>query len=200
MCSLYLISVSVRAEYETNVFGLIHLTQLFLPLIRQSRFAPHMNRIVITSSSLGLATKAGGAVYSSTKHATEAIGDGFRIELSSWGIDVVMVEPGSHATPFHEKADQTQNSNMERARKEAVERCGNDVLARYEKMSKDGYSPPPSPSKQPPAVVVDAIVTGLLAKYAPARIKCGIDSAMGAIIGAFPVYFQDKMMGQGYYK
>ena len=188
----------VRAEYETNVFGLIRLTQLFLPLLRHSRFPAHVNRIVITSSSLGSATKAGGAVYSSTKHATEAIGDGFRIELSAWSIDVVMVEPGSHATPFHTKADESQASNMERARKETVQRCGEDVLAKYEKMSKNGYSPPPSESKQPLGVVVDAIVTGLLARYAPARIKCGIDSAMGGVLGAFPTFIVDRVMGQGY--
>ena len=187
-----------RQEYETNVFGLIHLTQLFLPLLRAANLPPHTARIVIVSSSLGTATIAGGATYSSTKHAVEAIGDGFRMELAAWKIGVCMVEPGSHATPFHPKADATQAQNMERAHKEAMQRCGQEVLAKYQQMSKRAWAPPPSPAKQPIGVVVDAIVTGLLAKYAPDRIKAGMDSAMGGVMGAFPAFMVDKFMGKGY--
>ena len=189
---------TVRSEYEANVYSIIHLTQLFLPLLRQARFPPHTSRVVITSSSLGSATIAGGAVYSSTKHAVEALGDGFRMELTPWAIDVVLVEPGSHATPFHPKADARQEESLKRARVEAVGRCGEEVMARYEKAGKEGYSPPPSEAKQPIGVVIDAIVTGLLAKYAPARIKCGMDSAMGGVLGLFPAFVNDKVMGKGY--
>jgi NAD(P)-dependent dehydrogenase (short-subunit alcohol dehydrogenase family) len=187
-----------RLEYETNVFGLIHLTQLFLPLLRSAHYPPHTSRIVIVSSSRGTSTIAGGATYSSTKHAVEAVGDGFRMELSAWKIGVVLVEPGSHATPFHPKADATNAQNLDRAKTEAMQRCGQEVLAKYQAMSKRAYSPPPSPAKQPIGVVVDAIVTGLLAKYAPARIKAGLDSAMGGVMGAFPAFMIDKFMGKGY--
>ena len=189
---------TVRREYEANVFSIIHLTQLFLPLLRQSNYPPHTARVVITSSSLGMATMAGGAVYSSTKHAVEALGDGFRMELTPWAIDVVLVEPGSHSTPFHPKADATQQESLDRARKEAAPRCGPDVLARYERAGREGYSPPPSDAMQPVGVVIDAIVTGLLAKYAPARIKCGADSAMGGVLGLCPSFISDKVMGKGF--
>jgi NAD(P)-dependent dehydrogenase (short-subunit alcohol dehydrogenase family) len=80
----------VRRQFETNVFGLIRLTQLALPGMRRQRFG----RIVNLSSMGGKLTFPGGGVYHATKHAVEALSDALRFEVAGFGIDVVVIEPG----------------------------------------------------------------------------------------------------------
>lgn len=79
----------VRAQFETNVFGLSRLTQLVLPGMR----AQGAGRIVLMSSIFGLFATPGRGYYQATKHALEAIGDSLRLEVSKFGIKVVLIEP-----------------------------------------------------------------------------------------------------------
>jgi NAD(P)-dependent dehydrogenase (short-subunit alcohol dehydrogenase family) len=90
----------VRAQFETNVFGLIRLTQLVLPAMRQAR----RGRIVLLSSMGGKLVFPGGGMYHATKHAIEALGDALRFELRGFGIGVVLIEPGLIRTNFAEAA------------------------------------------------------------------------------------------------
>jgi len=79
-----------RRQFEANVFGLARLTQLITPHMRTQG-----SGTIINISSMGgkLTTPLGGW-YHATKYAVEALSDALRIELSSFGIDVVVVEPG----------------------------------------------------------------------------------------------------------
>ncbi|MBM4266128.1 MAG: SDR family NAD(P)-dependent oxidoreductase [Deltaproteobacteria bacterium] len=86
----------IRRQFETNVFGLVRLTQLCLPGMRRQRFG----RIVNLSSMGGRLTLPGGAFYHATKYAVEALSDALRFETSGFGIDVVVVEPGPIRTEF----------------------------------------------------------------------------------------------------
>ena len=86
----------VRRQFETNVFGLTRLTQLVLPGMRRQRWG----RIVNVSSVGGKLTLPGGAFYHATKHAVEAISDALRFEVREFGIDVIVIEPGSIKTRF----------------------------------------------------------------------------------------------------
>jgi len=67
----------VRRQFETNVFGLVRLTQLVLPGMRRQGWG----RIVNLSSMGGRLTLPGGAFYHATKYAVEAISDALRFEL-----------------------------------------------------------------------------------------------------------------------
>lgn len=80
----------VRRQFETNVFGLVRLTQLVLPGMRAQRWG----KIVNLSSMGGRFTFPGGGFYHATKHALEAISDALRFEVRGFGIDVVVIEPG----------------------------------------------------------------------------------------------------------
>ena len=80
----------VRSQFETNVFGLVRMTQLVLPAMRAGR----AGRIVNISSMGGKLTFPGGGYYHATKHAVEAISDALRFEVRGFGIDVVIIEPG----------------------------------------------------------------------------------------------------------
>ena len=90
----------IRAQFETNVFGVIRLTQLVLPGMRRAR----RGRIVLLSSMGGKLVFPGGGVYHATKHAIEALGDALRFELRAFNIQVVIVEPGLIRTSFAEAA------------------------------------------------------------------------------------------------
>ncbi len=90
----------VRRQFETNVFGLLRLTQLVLPGMRRQRWG----RIVNLSSMGGRMTLPGGGVYHATKYAVEALSDALRFEVRGFGIDVVVIEPGTIKTSFGDTA------------------------------------------------------------------------------------------------
>jgi NAD(P)-dependent dehydrogenase (short-subunit alcohol dehydrogenase family) len=87
---------AVRRQFETNVFGLVRLTQLALPKMRAQRWG----KIVNVGSMGGRLTFPGAGHYHATKHALEAISDALRFELHGFGIDVVLLEPGLITTEF----------------------------------------------------------------------------------------------------
>jgi NAD(P)-dependent dehydrogenase (short-subunit alcohol dehydrogenase family) len=90
----------VRAQFETNVFGLVRLTQLVLPKMRAQRWG----RIVNLSSMGGKLVFPGGGYYHATKYAVEAISDALRFEVRGFGIAVVLIEPGLIKSGFSEAA------------------------------------------------------------------------------------------------
>lgn len=86
----------VRRQFETNVFGLLRLTQLVLPGMRRAG----AGRIINISSMGGRLTFPGGGAYHASKHALEALSDALRFEVAGFGIDVVVIEPGLIRTGF----------------------------------------------------------------------------------------------------
>jgi NADP-dependent 3-hydroxy acid dehydrogenase YdfG len=91
---------AVRRQFETNVFGLIALTQLVLPGMRGQRWG----RIVNIGSMGGRLTFPGGGLYHATKYSLEAISDALRFEVKGFGVDVVLVEPGLIVSDFAKTA------------------------------------------------------------------------------------------------
>lgn len=86
-----------RNQVEVNLFGAARLTQLVLPRMRDQRSGTIVN---ITSMGGKIYTPL-GAWYHATKHALEALSDCLRMELKSFGIDVVVIEPGAIRTEFN---------------------------------------------------------------------------------------------------
>ncbi|MFD2719646.1 oxidoreductase [Hymenobacter monticola] len=80
-----------RYQFEVNVFGLARLSQLVLPAMRQQQ----AGKIINISSIAGRMPSPFAAWYHASKHAVEAISDSMRIELQPFGIQVVLIEPGS---------------------------------------------------------------------------------------------------------
>ena len=90
-----------REQFQVNLFGLARLTQLVLPAMR----AQGSGRIVNISSLAGFFASPLGGWYSASKFALEAMSDSLRVEVSQFGIDVVLVEPGPVRTEWHARAD-----------------------------------------------------------------------------------------------
>lgn len=80
-----------RRQFEVNLFGLSRLTQLVLPHMRKQR----SGKIINNSSVGGKLYNLLGAWYHAVKHAVEGFSDCLRLELKPFGIDVVIIEPGS---------------------------------------------------------------------------------------------------------
>ena len=86
----------VRRQFETNVFGLVRLTQLVLPGMRRQGWGK-----VVNLSSMGANfVFPGGGFYHATKYAVDAISDALRFEVKGFGIDVVIIQPGLIKTEF----------------------------------------------------------------------------------------------------
>lgn len=85
-----------RQSFETNVFGLVRLSQLALPGMR----AQAAGRIINMSSILGRFSPPGGGLYHATKHAVEAYSDALRLEVSQFGVQVCLIEPAVVRTEF----------------------------------------------------------------------------------------------------
>jgi NAD(P)-dependent dehydrogenase (short-subunit alcohol dehydrogenase family) len=89
-----------RAQFETNVFGLLRMCQLVLPGMRDQGWG----KVVNISSMGGRLVFPGGGLYHATKYAVEALSDALRFEVRGFGIDVILVEPGLIVTRFGEVA------------------------------------------------------------------------------------------------
>jgi NADP-dependent 3-hydroxy acid dehydrogenase YdfG len=94
---------AVRAQFETNVFGLVRLTQLVLPGMRHARHG----RIINIGSMGGRFTFPGGGYYHASKHAVEAISDALRLEVAPFGVQVSLVQPGPVTSAFVDSAVET---------------------------------------------------------------------------------------------
>jgi NAD(P)-dependent dehydrogenase (short-subunit alcohol dehydrogenase family) len=90
----------VRAQFETNVFGLVRMCQLVLPGMRRQGYG----RIVNLSSMGGKLTFPGAGFYHASKYAIEAISDALRYEVEGFGIEVSIIEPGLIRTGFADAA------------------------------------------------------------------------------------------------
>jgi len=90
----------VRAQFETNVFGLLRMTQLVLPGMRDQGWG----KIVNIGSMGGHLVFPGGGIYHASKYSVEALSDALRYEVKGFGIDVALIQPGLIRTNFGEVA------------------------------------------------------------------------------------------------
>jgi NAD(P)-dependent dehydrogenase (short-subunit alcohol dehydrogenase family) len=86
----------VRAQFDTNVFGMLAMCRAALPSMRDQRWG----KIVNMSSMGGEFVFPGGGVYHATKYAIEALSDALRYEVEGFGVDVIVIQPGLIKTDF----------------------------------------------------------------------------------------------------
>jgi NAD(P)-dependent dehydrogenase (short-subunit alcohol dehydrogenase family) len=86
----------IKSQYETNLFGLIRVTQAVLPTMRKQK----SGRILNLSSGAGIFGYPGGSAYVSTKFAVEGLSESIAYELEPFGIKVILIEPGFIRTNF----------------------------------------------------------------------------------------------------
>ncbi|HEY6405274.1 MAG TPA: SDR family oxidoreductase [Nitrososphaeraceae archaeon] len=124
----------IKAQYETNVFGLIRTTQAVLPIMRRQK----SGTIVNISSGAGRFGFPSSSAYVSTKFAVEGLSESMSYELEPFGIRVVIVEPGVIRTNFLDgvvvaKKSKDQNSPYSQMMQK--------VTTGFEEMMKNASSP-----------------------------------------------------------
>ena len=124
----------LKAQYETNLFGVTRVTQSALPLMRKQKSGIIVN---ISSGVVTIGGIPGGSAYVSTKFAIEGLSKSMAYELEPFGIKVVLVEPGVIRTNFVNaivaaKKSQDPNSPYSQMMKK--------VAASFEPMLENGSS------------------------------------------------------------
>ncbi|NJA04245.1 oxidoreductase [Methylococcaceae bacterium WWC4] len=89
-------TAQAQALFDVNLFGITRVTNAVLPTMRNQG----KGRIVNISSALGFIPAPYNALYAATKHAVEGYSESLDHELRSFGIRVVLVEPGYTRTAF----------------------------------------------------------------------------------------------------
>lgn len=88
--------VAIRAEFETNFFGALHVIRAALPLLRQQG----SGHILAVSSVSGIVASPIVGFYNASKWALEALHESLAQEVKGFGIKVTLLEPGAYATEF----------------------------------------------------------------------------------------------------
>ncbi|QED47893.1 oxidoreductase [Cytobacillus dafuensis] len=99
-----------RKQFETNFFGVIAVTQAFLPLMRAQQ-----NGLIINMSSIsGRMGFPGMSPYVSSKHALEGWSECLRLEMQPFGIHVALIEPGSFKTNIWSSGKHITDQSMQK--------------------------------------------------------------------------------------
>ena len=141
---------AIRAQFETNCFGWLELTNRLLPVMRKQGYG----RIIQNSSVLGFVAMPFRGAYNASKYAIEGLSDTLRLELEGTDIHVSLVEPGpilsrfrANALPALQKYIDIDNS-IHRDRYQRV----------LERLSKEG---PAVPFTLPPEAVLKKVIHAL---------------------------------------
>jgi NAD(P)-dependent dehydrogenase (short-subunit alcohol dehydrogenase family) len=153
-----------RAQLETNFWGTVRVVRAALPHMRSARGG----RVVLIGSLAGLIGLPFQAYYSASKYALEGFGEALAYEVSPFGIDVTLVEPGNAVSGFtgnRRRSDPDGDSPYAGANHKAV--------TTMERDERDGI----------PSEKVAAVVERVLeARTPPRRVTVGnADERLGAL-------------------
>jgi len=101
---------TLRANFETNLFGTHELTSLLIPTMRKQGYG----RIIQNSSVLGLICLPYRGAYNASKFALEGLTDTLRMELKKTGIKVSLIEPGPITSKFRANAFAAYQRNIDK--------------------------------------------------------------------------------------
>jgi NAD(P)-dependent dehydrogenase (short-subunit alcohol dehydrogenase family) len=160
-----------RRQFEVNIFGLVAVTQAFLPFLRQG-----YGRIINMGSMSGRAAMPYMAPYSASKHALAGLTTSLRIELQPWGIHVALIEPGAIATPIWGKTKKEVDAWESGWSRETKALYGSAFSKVKEGASKIGAQAPP------PGIVVNAAIHALRSRFPKTRYLVGRDTKIRALL------------------
>jgi NAD(P)-dependent dehydrogenase (short-subunit alcohol dehydrogenase family) len=146
----------IRAQFETNVFGLAAMTRAVLPGMRARR----NGHIVNISSQAGFIGYPGSGYYAATKHAVEGLSDALSKEVAPLGIKVTCVEPGPFRTDWAGRSLQQ--------RRPTIADYQDTVGARLETTASYSGNQPGDPVR-----AAEAIIKAVAAKDPPAHLVLG---------------------------
>ena len=160
-----------RRQFEVNVFGLVAVTQAFLPLLRQGQ-----GRIINIGSISGRAAMPFMAPYSASKHALAGLTDSLRLEVQPWGIRVALIEPGAIATPIWSKT-RREVDGWDAGWSREIKALYEDTFTNAKEFASEVGAQAP-----PPGIVVDAVIHALRSRFPKTRYLVGRDTKVRAFL------------------
>ena len=174
----------MRQVFEVNVFGLLAVTQAFLPLLHKTR-----GSIVNIGSIGGMITMPFGAALCASKHSVEAVSDALRMELRASGIRVSLIQPASINSGAAEKLAGETGATIAALSPEGLERYG-PLLENFVKKVLDEES-----AGSPPAVVARAVLENLRNPVPPARRVVGKNARALWLLARFaPAPLRERLL------
>jgi len=155
-----------RRQIEVNLVSVVAVTQAFFPLLRKaSDNGGRPGRIVTISSVAGRIALPFLGPYAASKHGVEGLSDSLRRECMLYGVDVVVIDPASVATPIWDKAEALDLSvYADSPYREQMKRMRDSMVASGRRGS-------------PPEVIGRLVVRVLAARKPRARYMVGRGSA-----------------------
>lgn len=99
----------VQKVFDINVFGVQRVNRAVLPHLRDK----NSGLIIHISSLLGRMCMPFFGAYNASKWALEALAENYRVELSGFGVDVAIVEPGGYPTTFNDNLLRPSDSSRD---------------------------------------------------------------------------------------
>lgn len=149
-------------QFETNFFGVVRVVKSVLPIMRNQRSGTLIN----ISSMVGRVAMPLNSVYVASKFALEGFSESIRHELSKFGINVILIEPGIVRTGFFDNLQKSKNEAAKSPYSALLKRR----LSRFKLVSESNSS---SPSQ-----VAKAVLKALQSKSSNFRYVVGEDAIM----------------------
>ena len=150
-----------KAQFETNFFSIIRLIQEVGPTMRKQG----SGKIVNISSVAGRIGFPASPAYISSKFALEGLSESLRLEMSPFGVDVIIIEPGVIKTNFLNPVKLAKKSESDTPYRDITAR----VVSGVKMMAEMG-----TPAKE----VADTIVKAIKDKKPLPRYIVGNDASM----------------------
>jgi NAD(P)-dependent dehydrogenase (short-subunit alcohol dehydrogenase family) len=177
---------NLRQQLEVNVIGQVAVIQACLPLLRMAR-----GRIINLSSISGRIASPFLSPYSCSKFALESISDSLRVELRPWKIVVIVIEPGSIATPIWEKSLAAANDLILKMPPRAFELYGPAIEKAISAIRQAGQV------GMPAATVASVVADALTADKPKARYLVGKGVRLTILLSSLaPTSWRDRFVAQ----
>lgn len=151
----------LKAQFDTNFFSVVRLIQEVAPIMRNQK----TGTIVNISSVAGKIGFPGSPAYISSKFALEGLSECLRYELSPFGVNTIIIEPGVIKTNFFGSMKMPKNAKPDSPYKDIT----NKVVAGVKMMAEMGT---------PPKEVAEVIIKALNEKDPLPRYPVGNDALM----------------------
>jgi len=122
-----------KEQFETNFFSIIRLIQEVAPTMRKQS----SGTIVNVSSVVGRIGFPASPAYISSKFALEGLSESLRFELTPFGVDVIIIEPGVIKTDFMKNMKMAKKSELDTVYKDITTK----VVSGVKMMAEMGTSP-----------------------------------------------------------
>ena len=151
---------TLRAQFETNLFGMVELTNRVIPVMRKQG----AGRILQNSSILGYIALSYRGAYNASKYAIEGLSDTLRLELRGSNIFVSLIEPGPVKSQFRANAFAMYQRN--------IDKTASFHRPKYEAMERRLTKPgPAAPFALGPEAVLEKVIHALESPRPKARYR-----------------------------